>query len=156
MANNEAGQGPGDRHDREDRERREREEADLRARMNALSAKIDAQRHRPAAGGEPETAASQRGWGQAMNLGFRVVTELVAGIVVGGGIGYLLDKWLGTKPFLLILFGLLGNGGRILERHPRDLDADERSAAAVVDFRGGLGHQGARLSGEGSGNRHRD
>ncbi|HEX3181921.1 MAG TPA: AtpZ/AtpI family protein [Beijerinckiaceae bacterium] len=111
MATNDGGQGPGDRHDREDRERREREEADLRARMNALSAKIDAQRHRPAAGGEPETAASQRGWGQAMNLGFRVVTELVAGILVGGGIGYLLDKWLGTKPFLLILFGLLGTAG---------------------------------------------
>jgi ATP synthase protein I len=88
-------------------------EAELRARMNALSAKIDAQRHKPAHGGdgERESAASARGWGQAMSLGARVVTELVAGIVVGGGIGWLLDKWLSTTPFLLILFLLLGTAG---------------------------------------------
>jgi ATP synthase protein I len=81
--------------------------------MNTLSQKIDAQRGRPAAGGEAEreSAASQRGWQKAMSLGFRVVSELVAGIVVGGGIGYLIDRWLGTKPFLLILFGLLGTAG---------------------------------------------
>jgi ATP synthase protein I len=90
----------------------EREEAELRARLNALSQKIEAQRGKPAAGeSERESAASAGGWGRAMNLGFRVVSELVAGIVVGGGIGYLLDKWLGTKPFLLILFGLLGTAG---------------------------------------------
>ena len=102
MANNDSGERPG-----------ERGEAELRARMNALSQKIDAQRGKPAAGGESEreSAASQRGWGRAMSLGFRVVTELVAGIVVGGGVGYLLDRWLGTKPFLLILFGLLGTAG---------------------------------------------
>jgi ATP synthase protein I len=88
-------------------------EAELRARMNALSAKIDAQRGKPAAGGEGEreSAASARGWGRAMSLGFRVVTELVAGIVVGGGLGYLLDKWFGTKPFLLLLLLLLGAAG---------------------------------------------
>jgi ATP synthase protein I len=88
-------------------------EPELRARMNALSQKIDAQRHKPAGGGdgERESATSARGWGRAMSLGFRVVTELVAGIVVGGGLGYLLDKWLGTKPFLLILLLILGAAG---------------------------------------------
>jgi ATP synthase protein I len=91
----------------------EESEAALRARMSALSAGLDAQRHKPAAGsdGERESTSSQRGWGRAMSLGFRVVTELVAGIVVGGGLGYLLDKWLGTKPFLLILLLILGAAG---------------------------------------------
>ncbi|MBV8848127.1 MAG: AtpZ/AtpI family protein [Methylobacteriaceae bacterium] len=81
--------------------------------MDALSARIEAQRGKPAAGEHvpTETEGSARGWQKAMSLGFRVVSELVAGIIVGGGIGYLLDKWLGTKPFLLILFGLLGTAG---------------------------------------------
>jgi ATP synthase protein I len=78
--------------------------------LNALSADLDAQRKKPSTG-ERESAASARGWGRAMSLGFRVVAELVAGIVVGGGLGYLLDKWLGTKPFLLILFLILGAAG---------------------------------------------
>jgi ATP synthase protein I len=86
-------------------------EAELRARMNALSAGLDAQRKKPSGEGERESAASARGWGRAMSLGFRVVTELVAGIVVGGGLGYLLDRWLGTKPFLLILLLILGAAG---------------------------------------------
>jgi ATP synthase protein I len=30
------------------------------------------------------------------------------GLVVGGGIGWLLDRWLGTSPLLLILFFLVG------------------------------------------------
>jgi len=33
---------------------------------------------------------------------------LVSAIVVGGGLGYLLDRWLHTKPVLLLVFGGLG------------------------------------------------
>jgi ATP synthase protein I len=87
------------------------DERQLRARMAALSTDLDAQRKKPSASGERESAASARGWGRAMSLGFRIVTELVAGIVVGGGLGYLLDRWLGTKPFLLLLLLLLGAAG---------------------------------------------
>jgi ATP synthase protein I len=96
VANNENGRGE--------------DEAALRARLNTLSADLDAKRKK-SVDSPHETASSQRGWGRAMSLGFRVVTELVAGIVVGGGIGWLLDKWLGTTPLLLILFGLLGTAG---------------------------------------------
>jgi ATP synthase protein I len=87
------------------------DEAALRARLNTLSADLDAQRNKPSVVTPREQAPSDRGWGRAMSLGFRVVTELVAGIVVGGGIGWLLDKWLSTSPFLLILFLLLGTAG---------------------------------------------
>jgi ATP synthase protein I len=97
VANNENGRGE--------------DEAALRARLNTLSADLDAKRKKPSADSPHESASSQRGWGRAMSLGFRVVTELVAGIVVGGGIGYLLDKWLSTTPLLLILFLLLGTAG---------------------------------------------
>jgi ATP synthase protein I len=48
--------------------------------------------------------------GQAM----RVSVELVAGLVVGGGIGYLLDRWLGTAPRLMVVFFLLGGAAGML------------------------------------------
>ena len=38
----------------------------------------------------------------------RVSIELLAGLIVGGGIGLLMDNWLETKPLFLILFFILG------------------------------------------------
>jgi len=37
-----------------------------------------------------------------------VGTEIVASTMIGLGLGYFLDKWLGTRPWLLILFFLFG------------------------------------------------
>lgn len=34
--------------------------------------------------------------------------QLVVSILLGVGIGYLLDRWLGTEPWLLVLFFVLG------------------------------------------------
>lgn len=33
---------------------------------------------------------------------------MVATLAVGGTIGYFLDHWLHTKPYLMLVFGLLG------------------------------------------------
>lgn len=44
----------------------------------------------------------------ATKTGFRVGTELLSGVVVGAGLGYVLDMYLQTKPWLLIVFLLLG------------------------------------------------
>ena len=46
--------------------------------------------------------------------GLRLSTELVAGVVVGGVIGWLLDYWLGTKPWGFIVFLLFGFAAGIL------------------------------------------
>jgi ATP synthase protein I len=51
---------------------------------------------------------TDKGLGQAMSLGFRVLSEFVAATVVGAVIGWQLDLWIGTAPFLLILFLGLG------------------------------------------------
>ena len=50
------------------------------------------------------------GFGQA----FRIAAELVSGLLVGLGLGGGLDEWLGTKPWLLILFFFLGAAAGIL------------------------------------------
>jgi ATP synthase protein I len=34
--------------------------------------------------------------------------ELVAGVLVGTGIGWLLDRWLGSSPWGMVVFLLLG------------------------------------------------
>lgn len=45
--------------------------------------------------------------GTQLGFAFRLATELVAGFVVGGLIGWQLDSWFGTLPlFLLVFFGL--------------------------------------------------
>ena len=43
-----------------------------------------------------------------MALGFRLSSELVAGVVVGAAIGWGFDRLLSTSPFGLIVFLLLG------------------------------------------------
>ena len=39
---------------------------------------------------------------------FKLGTELVAAVVVGTIIGFILDSWFDTKPILIIIFFLIG------------------------------------------------
>ena len=41
-------------------------------------------------------------------FGFKISTEIIAAMVVGVGIGLIVDKYLGTKPFGLIIFFIFG------------------------------------------------
>ena len=43
-----------------------------------------------------------------MALGFRLSSELIAGVAVGAGIGWGFDRLLSTSPFGFIVFLLLG------------------------------------------------
>ena len=45
---------------------------------------------------------------------FRISTELVAAVVVGSTIGYLLDNWFDTKPLLTISFFMIGVAAGII------------------------------------------
>ena len=52
----------------------------------------------------------------AASLGkaLKISTELVAAVVVGSTIGFLLDNWFDTKPLLTICFFLMGVAAGIL------------------------------------------
>ena len=50
--------------------------------------------------------------GQALHLAI----EMAAALAVGGGIGWLLDEWLGTRPWLFVVFIFRGDRGRHPER----------------------------------------
>lgn len=72
-----------------------------------------------------------------LGVGLRMATELVAAVGVGVGIGLVLDSWLGTKPWLMVLFLLLGCGAAMLNvmRAANELDrrAKERKRRAERD-----------------------
>lgn len=72
---------------------------DLDDRLRRLREREDG--NKPAAKWDDDT----RG---ALGVAVRVGVELVAAIGVGVGIGYLLDRWLDTTPWLLVVFFLLG------------------------------------------------
>ena len=50
---------------------------------------------------------------KSLGIGLRVGVELVSTLVVAVAIGWWLDGWLHTRPFLLILFVLLGGAAGI-------------------------------------------
>ncbi len=81
---------------------------DLDARVTAARAanKQQSGDGKTVPGGKPPMT----GFGLAMRMG----TELVAAVVVGVGIGYVLDLWLGTKPWLMVVFFFLGSAAGML------------------------------------------
>jgi ATP synthase protein I len=50
---------------------------------------------------------------RGLGEGWSALSYIVAGFLFWGGVGYLLDRWLGTKPVLFIVGALVGNFGGI-------------------------------------------
>jgi ATP synthase protein I len=82
----------------------------IRQRLDALGDKLagaQARHHKAPALAPPSQGAAL---GQALRLG----VELVAGVAVGGFIGWALDRFLGTAPFLMVVFLGLGAAAGIM------------------------------------------
>lgn len=56
----------------------------------------------------------KNGFVRASRIGLRVGVELFSGVIVGAGIGYLLDSAFGSKPWLLVVFLFFGGAAGIL------------------------------------------
>lgn len=83
------------------------EDAALRARLSKLSGDLKGR----AAANPPRPEGGQPGadgMGSAMAMGLRAGSEFVAAIILGAGIGWVIDKGLGTNPAFLIVFFMLG------------------------------------------------
>ena len=52
--------------------------------------------------------------GSLMGSAFKLGTELVSAVLVGTIIGFILDTWFDTKPWLIIVFFFLGSAAGIL------------------------------------------
>jgi ATP synthase protein I len=83
------------------------EKARFERKLSDLGQRLDKATGGPAtskAGDKAVEEAANAARSKAMGLGFSIAAQLVAGVIVGGGIGYLLDRWLGTVPWLMVLF----------------------------------------------------
>ena len=96
--------------DKGDRKEPPDDEAALSARLQRLGERLDsASRPSEYVNGPRQTADAS-----AYARGFRMSTELVAGVAVGALLGWLLDRWLGISPWGLIVFLLLGFAAGVL------------------------------------------
>jgi ATP synthase protein I len=48
------------------------------------------------------------GFSRQFAMALELPFVMVATVAVGGVIGYFLDQWLHTKPYLMLIFGFLG------------------------------------------------
>ena len=84
---------------------------DISSRLKDLETRIAAEKSEQRAAEKP----SMKYQGASdYSKGYKLASEFVAGVLVGGLIGFGLDKLFGTLPLFLIVFLLLGFGAGIL------------------------------------------
>jgi ATP synthase protein I len=101
-----------DARENDDREQPPADEAALSARFQRLGERlghVHPDRPSESSPGQRPTADPS-----AIARGFRLSTELVAGVLAGAGIGWVLDRWLGISPWGMIVFLLLGFAAGVL------------------------------------------
>ncbi len=78
------------------------------------------------------------------SIAWRMVTELVVGMLLGMAIGYGLDSLLGTMPWFLVLFSLLGfaAGVRTMLRTAEEMKTRKDTAAPGAPADGTPGRPG--------------
>jgi ATP synthase protein I len=87
------------------------QDAELKARLDRLSGAINAERSHVEKERTAIASSTQAvGLGTAFGTGLRVSSELVAGVLVGGFLGWWIDHWLGTKPVIFLVMLLIGMG----------------------------------------------
>ncbi len=116
-----------------DRGDKQSDEAALSARLQRLGEGLA--RHQGADQPPVSPGADRATTASGYARGFRLSSELVAGVVVGAGLGWLLDRWLGISPWGFIVFLLLGFAAGVL---------NVMRSAGVVSGVSGDGPSGSR------------
>ncbi|CAA7622932.1 AtpZ/AtpI family protein [Magnetospirillum sp. UT-4] len=105
-------------------------EQELPPNLDELEERLRAARARESEENGPKSAGrhSLSGLGQGM----RLAVEFVVGVVVGAGIGWGLDRWFGTQPWMMVLFLVFGTASGVMNayRAARRMDDTVGFAAA--------------------------
>lgn len=86
------------------------------------------QRLRAARAGQPDGGqgpARRQGGASGMGIAARITVELVVSVLVGAGIGYALDQWLNSTPWLMLVFLLLGGAAGVMNAYRAAKGLDE-------------------------------
>lgn len=83
---------------------------ELERRRRELGASLAARHPKAFEGEDSAQAGGSSGYGQA----FKLSSEFIAGVVVGIGIGWMVDRVAGTSPWGLIVFLLVGFAAGVL------------------------------------------
>ena len=78
--------------------------------LKEISTRLEIAKKKIKIDGKKNEAVNVTSLGKAL----KISTELVAAVVVGTTIGFLLDNWFGTKPILTICFFFMGVAAGIL------------------------------------------
>jgi ATP synthase protein I len=101
-----------DAREKGDREQPLDNEAALSARFKRLGEQLGhVHPDRRSEGGTDQRRATDP---SAIARGFRLSTELVASVLVGAALGWVVDRWLGISPWGMIVFLLLGFAAGVL------------------------------------------
>jgi ATP synthase protein I len=106
---------PPDKHDPASRasgDMSPQERARFEERISELGDRLGKVRSQRETGQRADADAEMRGRGMA--YGMRMAADLVVSVVVGGAIGWGLDWVLGSRPWLFLLFFLLGFAAGVL------------------------------------------
>lgn len=87
-------------------------EAELSDRLTLLARRLEERTSGPASGppGKEPTRADTQGIAQALRLS----TEFIAGIAAGAFLGWISDRFIGTRPWGLIVLTMLGFAAGIM------------------------------------------
>ena len=78
--------------------------------LKEISTRLEIAKKKIKIDGKKNEAVNATSLGKAL----KISTELVAAVVIGTTIGFLLDNWFGTKPILTICFFFMGVAAGIL------------------------------------------
>jgi len=107
----------------------------FRRRSEALGKRLGAVKARR----QPPPSENGRPRGQDFGGAFHFAAEMVVGVAVGGFIGWVLDRALGTTPWLLVLFVALGFAAAMLniiraaQKAQAEAEASQLAAPSVAD-----------------------
>lgn len=110
---------------------------DGRDDLNDLGSRVRKAQERRS--GKSRSADGKSVDGAQMGAGFRIATEMVAALGVGVILGISLDTWLGTSPWFLIVFFLLGCGAafRNVYRTAQQLEKERKERRRAAEAQAG-------------------